>query len=119
VFILSKTVGNDRKSYLIHWGFFPTVNLFYILCEEMPFLKKKFYLFYAYEYTVAVFRETRRGHQMLLQMVVSHQCGCWESNSGSLEEQSVLLTTELSLQPTYLKLIFLTVLKVMVWTRFL
>jgi len=27
-------------------------------------------------------------------------CGCWELNSGPLEEQSVLLTTEPSLQPT-------------------
>ena len=26
-------------------------------------------------------------------------CGCWELNSGTLEEQSVLLTTEPSLQP--------------------
>ena len=26
-------------------------------------------------------------------------CGCWELNQGSLEEQSVLLTTEPSLQP--------------------
>jgi hypothetical protein len=26
-------------------------------------------------------------------------CGCWELNSGSLEEESVLLTTEPSLQP--------------------
>ena len=26
-------------------------------------------------------------------------CGCWELNSGSLEEQSVLLTAEPSLQP--------------------
>jgi len=32
-------------------------------------------------------------------------CGCWELNSGPLEEQSVLLTTEPSLQPepVYLK----------------
>ena len=30
-------------------------------------------LFYVYEYTVAVFRHTRRGHQTPLQMVVSHQ----------------------------------------------
>jgi hypothetical protein len=35
--------------------------------------KKRFiYLFYVCEYTVAVFRHTRRGHQILLQMVVSH-----------------------------------------------
>jgi hypothetical protein len=26
-------------------------------------------------------------------------CGCWKLNSGPLEEQSVLLTTEPSLQP--------------------
>jgi hypothetical protein len=26
-------------------------------------------------------------------------CGCWELNSGPVEEQSVLLTTEPSLQP--------------------
>jgi hypothetical protein len=26
-------------------------------------------------------------------------CGCWELNSGHLEEQSVLLTAEPSLQP--------------------
>jgi hypothetical protein len=26
-------------------------------------------------------------------------CGCWDLNSGSLEEQSVLLTTEPPLQP--------------------
>ena len=28
-------------------------------------------------------------------------CGCWELNSGPLEEQSVLLTAEPSLQPFY------------------
>jgi hypothetical protein len=31
-------------------------------------------------------------------------CGCWELNSGPLEEQSVLLTTESSLQPQQLSL---------------
>jgi hypothetical protein len=34
------------------------------------FLKN--YLFYVYEYTVAVFRHTRRGHQTQLQIVVCH-----------------------------------------------
>jgi hypothetical protein len=32
----------------------------------------KIYVFYVCEYTVAVFRHTRRGHQIPLQMVVSH-----------------------------------------------
>jgi hypothetical protein len=38
-------------------------------------LKKKdlfIYLFYVYEYTIALFRHTRRGHQIPLQIVVSH-----------------------------------------------
>jgi hypothetical protein len=30
------------------------------------------YLFYVYEYTIALFRHTRGGHQTPLQMVVSH-----------------------------------------------
>ena len=29
-------------------------------------------------------------------------CDCWELNSGPLEEQSVLLTSEPSLQPLYI-----------------
>jgi hypothetical protein len=32
----------------------------------------KIYLFYVCKYTVAVFRHTGRGHQISLQMVVSH-----------------------------------------------
>jgi hypothetical protein len=45
--------------------------------EELYFfnfnsLQDFIYLFCVYEYTVAVFRHTRRGHQISLQMVVSH-----------------------------------------------
>jgi hypothetical protein len=32
----------------------------------------KIYLFYVYDYTVAIFRHTLREHQIPLQMVVSH-----------------------------------------------
>ena len=56
------------------------------------------YLFIIYKYTVVIFRHIRRGHQIPLQKVVSHH-GCWDLNSRPLEEQSVLLTTEPSLQP--------------------
>jgi len=55
-----------------------------------------YYLFHVSEYTVAVFRHTRIRHQIPLQMVAP--CGCWELNSGPLEEQSELLTAEPSLQ---------------------
>jgi hypothetical protein len=54
------------------------------------------YIFHVYEYTVAVFRLTRREHQISLQVVVSHHVGT--GNSGPLEEQSGLLTAEPSLQ---------------------
>jgi hypothetical protein len=37
-----------------------------------PLKKKKIYLFIICKYTVAVFRHPRRGHQISLQMVVSH-----------------------------------------------
>jgi len=40
--------------------------------DLMFFPLKKIYLFYVYEYTIAIFRHTRRGHQIPLQMVVSH-----------------------------------------------
>jgi hypothetical protein len=71
-----------------------------------PFFKKN--LFYLYEYTVAVFRHTRRGHQIPLQMVVSHHAvvGIELRTSGRepiqdpLQEQQALLTPEPSLQPT-------------------
>jgi len=57
------------------------------------------YLFIIYKYTVAVFRHTRRGHQISFTDGCEPPCGCWELNSGPLEEQSVLLTTEPALQP--------------------
>ena len=46
------------------------VDIENIICFVSFFLK--IYLFYLYEFTVAVFRHTIRGHQVLLQMVVSH-----------------------------------------------
>jgi hypothetical protein len=43
------------------------------LIKQSCFFKGLFiYLFYVYDYTVAVFRHTRRGHQIPLHMVVSH-----------------------------------------------
>ena len=55
-------------------------------------LPKLFIYIYIYEYTLAVFRHSRRGHHIPLQIM--------ELTSGPLEEQSVLLTAELSLQPS-------------------
>jgi hypothetical protein len=62
----------------------------------------KIHLFIICKYSVVVFRRTRRGRQVSLWMVVSHHVGCWDLNSGPLEEQSVLLTAEPSHQPRFL-----------------
>jgi hypothetical protein len=59
----------------------------------------KMYLFYICEYTVIVFRHTRRRHQT--------PCGSCKLNSGPLEEHSVLLTSEPSPAPK----LFLTLAK--------
>ena len=52
-----------------------------------------------HKYTVAIFWHIRRGHQIPLQMVVSHHvvAGIWTQDLS--EEQSVLLPAELSHQP--------------------
>ena len=57
------------------------------LYRETPFQKKNqkkkrkriIYLFYVYKYIVAIFRHTRRGHLITLQMVVSYHmvAGNW------------------------------------------
>jgi hypothetical protein len=61
-----RLVGNP---YTLSTGIM-TKNL--ILTEKL-FFYFKIYSFYLYEYTVAVFRYTRRVHQIPFQMVVSHQ----------------------------------------------
>jgi hypothetical protein len=55
------------------------------------------YLFYVYENTLAVFRHTRRGHQIILQMVANHHVvGIELRTSGK-----AVLTPEPSLQPLF------------------
>jgi hypothetical protein len=54
---------------------------------KKPLKKKKKELFtYVYEYSEAVFRHTRRGHQIPFTNGYEPSCGCWELNSGPLEE---------------------------------
>jgi hypothetical protein len=57
------------------------------------------YLFIYYKYTVAVFRHSRKRTSDLITDGCEPPCGCWDLNSGPLEEQLVLLTAEPSLQP--------------------
>jgi hypothetical protein len=50
-------------------------------------------------YAVAIFRHSRRGHQIFVTDGCEPPRGCWDLNLGPLEEQSVLLTAEPSHQP--------------------
>jgi hypothetical protein len=52
----------------------------------------KIYLFIICKYTVAVFRHTRRGHQISVTGGCEPPCGCWDLNFGPLEELSGALT---------------------------
>jgi hypothetical protein len=58
--------NNEGESLMIDWSPLEPRHLILI------FLFLKIYLFYVYEYTIALFRHTRRGHQIPLQMAVSH-----------------------------------------------
>jgi hypothetical protein len=52
------------------------MKLFILLCKDVELVLRLYfrfiYLFYVYEYIVAVFRHTRRGHQIPLQALVRH-----------------------------------------------
>jgi len=79
-----RTVGGARahtQTYrhthtLAIYNFVYLLNIFESTVAEAKALDNvwflKIYLFIIYKYTVAVFRHTRRGHQISLQMVVSH-----------------------------------------------
>ena len=75
----------NRKPGLSHlWGLVLLFRIIYLL-------------FYVHESTVAVFRHTRRGHRFPVTDGCESSRGCLELNSGPLEEEPVLLTTEPSL----------------------
>jgi hypothetical protein len=59
---------------------------------------ERFIYFYVYEYSVAVFRHTRKKALDLNPDGCEPPCGFWELHSGPLEEQLVLLASEPSLQ---------------------
>jgi hypothetical protein len=82
---------NINMHLIRHWFFF-----FFF---QKQFFLNKIYVFYLEEYAVAVFRHTRRVHQIPLQMVVSHHvvAGNWIQDLWK-SKQPVLLTAEPSLQ---------------------
>jgi hypothetical protein len=57
--------SSEKQSVLLH-------NEPSCQCMCVCLLFKNINLFYVYEFTIVFFRHTRRGHQILLYMVVSH-----------------------------------------------
>jgi hypothetical protein len=62
-----------------------------LVCFFYLFIYLFIYLLYV-KYTVAVFRRTRRGHQISLRVVVSHHVVAGDLNFQPWEEQSGALT---------------------------
>jgi hypothetical protein len=67
--------------------------------DAFSFFFLKIYLFIICKYTVAVFRHSRRGSQILLQMVVSHHVVAGIRTPDLRKSSRVLLPTEPSHQP--------------------
>jgi hypothetical protein len=57
-----------------------------------------FFLRFIYLFQVCEYYSCLQTHQKRASDPTTEGCGCWELNSGPLEEQSALLTTETSLQ---------------------
>jgi hypothetical protein len=94
--------GGTSQKKLRASGF--EAGTFYLLLgpNTSTLRKKKIYLFIFY---ICVQCSCLQPHQKRASDPITDgyepPCGCWELNSESLEEQSVLLTTELSLQPEF------------------
>ena len=81
---------------------------------QLALLRPKDLFIIIHKYPVANFRCTRRGRQISLRVGgCEPPCGFWDLNSGPPEKQSVLLTTEPSLQPAWLVFIFLNLFSVL------
>jgi hypothetical protein len=80
-------------------------------------LKFLFLKIYLSKYIVAVLRDPRRGHRIPITDGCEPPCGCWDLNSEPLEEQSVLLTTQPSLQPDFeiFELVIIYLLNLLFW----
>ena len=90
--------------FWLHWGSNPRRGgpMLYHWAAHSPELPSHVnFLIYAFFliYTVAVFRHIRRGHQILLQMVVSHHVVARNWTQDLWKSSQVFLTTEPSLQP--------------------
>jgi hypothetical protein len=68
---------------------FLTIEPSFQITHTFFFFLRIIYLFYVCEYTVAVFRHTRRGHTDPITDGCEPPCGCCELNSGLLEEPSL------------------------------
>jgi hypothetical protein len=66
-------------------------------CTTTPSFLKNIYLFYVYKYIVCSYLQRRESDPVT--DGCEPPCKCWKLNLGLLEEQSVLLTPEPSLQP--------------------
>jgi len=67
--------------------------------DDYFFLKHLFIMYISYSFLPACMPAGQKRAPDLIIGGYEPPCGCWELNSGPLEEQTVLLTSEPSLQP--------------------
>jgi hypothetical protein len=95
------TCSSVDKGSCVHVSRLSSISRFHKIAGPTPFLKKDFFF-------TRVHCRYLQTHQKRASDSVTDSCeppcGCWELNSGPLEEQSVLLTTESPLQPQNLLL---------------
>ena len=63
------------------------------------FFNKYLFIYYVYNILSVCVPAGQKRAPDLITDGCEPPCGCWELNSGPLEEQAILLTTEPSLQP--------------------
>jgi len=82
---------------IIGWLIKPLWNIFHDL-----------FIYFMYMTTLSLLQTHQKRASDSITDGCEPPCGCWELNSGPLEEQSVLLIAEPSLQPRgiFLKMIF-------------
>ena len=78
-----------------------------MFCICRCFIKKDLFIYFLYMSTLPCLQTPQKRASDPITEGCEPPCGCWELNSGPMEDQSVFLTTEPSLQPQLFFLIAL------------
>ena len=114
--VYSKGIGGLRQ-YWVLYGFALSISVIHLsTCKHMTtvhgfhfFLSffKDLFIYYVYNILPLCMLAGQKRAPDLFIDGCEPPCGCWEMNSGPLEEQAMLLTSEPSFQPPILVFLLL------------